>query len=73
MPSGQYRYWGWMKGMSEQSNEHPIDPVIVEFVTTVTNRFGVSGLEDMIALASKELETAKAALAQLAELDASSD
>jgi len=59
--------------MTEHSSGHAIDPVIVDYVTSVANRFGVGGLEDMIALASEELETARAALAALAEPDTSSD
>jgi hypothetical protein len=59
-----------MDPMTVHLNGHPVDPVIVEYVTTITNRFGVGGLEDMIALAQQELATAKAALAQLAEPDA---
>ena len=56
-----------MEHMSDQNNGHPIDPVIVEYVTAVTNRFGAGGLEDMISLAMRELEIARAALQQLAE------
>jgi hypothetical protein len=59
--------------MTVHNNGHPVDPVIVEFVTSVANRFGVGGLEDMIALASTELETARAALAALAEPDPDSE
>lgn len=44
-----------------------IDPVIAEMVEQVTNRFGVDGLEQMIALAQQNKVTAEAALAQLAE------
>ena len=33
----------------------------------IENRFGAGGLEDMIALATKELEVAQAALEQLRE------
>ena len=52
---------------------HPIDPVIVEYVTNVTNRFGAGGLDEMISLASRELEIARAALQQLGEPDPPSD
>ncbi len=48
------------------NNGQPVDPVIVEYVTTIANRFGAGGLEDMIALAGEKLDTARVALAQLA-------
>lgn len=47
--------------------EHEIDPVIVEYVHSVANRFGAHGLEDLIRLATSELEEARAALEQLRE------
>jgi hypothetical protein len=45
--------------------EQQYDPVIVEYVEAVAARFGAAGLEDLIELASAELETARAALAEL--------
>lgn len=47
--------------------EHDIDPVIVDYVHSVANRFGAAGLEDLIELASSELEEARAALEKLHE------
>lgn len=47
-------------------NEPPEpDPVIVEAVTTVRDRFGAWGLRDLITLAQRELQTAEAALEEL--------
>jgi hypothetical protein len=46
--------------------EHTIDPAIVDAVQTVANRFGASGLEDLIAEAQRELGEARAALKELA-------
>lgn len=51
--------------------EHTIDPAIVEAVQGVTNRFGVTGLEELITAASEELERARAAYAELRALDKS--
>lgn len=42
------------------------DPVVVEAVTMVRDRFGASGLRDAIVLAERELAVAEAALAELA-------
>jgi hypothetical protein len=47
--------------------EHEIDPAIIEAVHAVANRFGVSGLEDLISEAQRELADVRAAYAQLAE------
>jgi hypothetical protein len=44
-----------------------IDPAIHEAVQEVTNRFGSSGLEDLISLAQQELATARAALEELGD------
>ncbi|MFL6151096.1 MAG: hypothetical protein ACJ72B_01840 [Ornithinibacter sp.] len=52
--------------MSDISEEHTVDPVIVEAVQGISNRFGVQGLEDLIALATEELGRARAALEALA-------
>jgi len=46
------------------TEEQP-DPVIVEAVTHISNRFGAQGLCDLIALAREELAKAEAALRQL--------
>jgi hypothetical protein len=45
--------------------EHTIDPAITEAVQGVANRFGVSGLEEMIEVATEELAVARAAYAEL--------
>ena len=46
--------------------EQTIDPAIVDAVQSVANRFGISGLEDLIAEAQRELREARAAYAELA-------
>ena len=56
-----------MRAMTEQPSSRPsIDPAIVEAVRTVANRFGIAGLEDLIAEAQRELREAQAAYAELA-------
>lgn len=50
------------EGMSDQT----IEPDIAEAVHHVANRYGVRGLEDMIALAQAELVEARKALEELA-------
>ena len=47
-------------------DDQTIEPDIAEAVHHVANRFGVRGLEDMIALAQAELVEARAALEELA-------
>lgn len=49
--------------------EHIIDPAVIEAVQAVANRFGAPGLEDLIAEATRELADARAALAELAEIE----
>jgi hypothetical protein len=49
--------------------DREIDPIIVEYVEHTANRFGVRGLEDMIALAEEQLVAARAALLELGDLD----
>ena len=46
---------------------HELDPLIAEAVDGVTNRFGVEGLEQMIAYAEESLVEARVALEQLAD------
>ena len=48
------------------SDEQTIEPDIAEAVHHVANRYGVRGLEDMIALAQRELVDARKALEELA-------
>jgi len=58
--------------MSSQHTTTPsddVDPVIVEVVGTISNRFGAQGLCDLIALAREELSRAEAALKELADLE----
>ncbi len=43
-----------------------VDPVVVDAVMMVRDRFGASGLRDAIALAQRELAVAEAAAAHLA-------
>jgi hypothetical protein len=52
-----------MEGMND---DQTIEPEIADAVHHVTNRYGVRGLEDMIALAQRELVEARKALAELA-------
>ena len=53
--------------MTEQpSTPQSIDPAIIEAVQSVANRFGIAGLEDLIAEAQRELGEAQAAYARLA-------
>lgn len=56
--------------LNDAMAEHQIDPVILDAVEHVANRFGVSGLRDLISEAQRELADAEAALTQLADLDA---
>lgn len=49
------------------SDQHVPDPHVVDVVEGVRDRFGAGGLRDLIALASRELEVAERALAELAE------
>lgn len=51
------------------SNRHEPDPVVVEAVTTVRDRFGTGGLRDLIGLAQRELDMAEAALSELSSDD----
>lgn len=51
-------------------SDRDIEPEIVEAVLSVGNRYGASGLEDLIALAQEQLEVARAALAALEEIAA---
>ncbi len=46
-----------------------IDPVIVDAVHNISNRFGAPGLADLIALAREELTKAEAALEELSALE----
>ena len=48
---------------------HEVDPVIVDVVGQVSNRFGTQGLADLIALAREELGRAEASLQELAAPD----
>jgi hypothetical protein len=46
--------------------DREIEPDIADAVQHVANRFGVAGLESLIALAEEELEVARRAYAELA-------
>lgn len=53
--------------MSERTTPSAsIDPVISDAVENISNRFGVQGLCDLIALAREELSRAESALRELA-------
>ncbi|MDQ6642019.1 MAG: hypothetical protein M3Y66_05935 [Actinomycetota bacterium] len=52
--------------MTEQTKDE-LDPVILDAVQHVANRFGVAGLEDLIAVANRELTDARRALQELAD------
>jgi len=47
--------------------EQEIDPIIVENVEHVRDRFGVLGLRQLIELAQTELAASEAALSQLSD------
>ena len=51
------------------SSEKQVDPVIADAVGNISNRFGVQGLADLIALAREELARAESALQELEDLD----
>ncbi len=51
------------------SSEQQVDPVIADAVENISNRFGVQGLADLIALARDELARAEDALKELEGLD----
>jgi hypothetical protein len=54
--------------MSESSTELTnVDPLIIEAVENISNRFGIQGLCDLIALAREEIARSEAALRELAE------
>ena len=57
-----------MVTMSSEQQEQ-VDPVIADAVENVSNRFGVQGLADLIALAREELARAEEALKDLSGLD----
>jgi hypothetical protein len=44
-----------------------VDPLITEAVENVSNRFGIQGLCDLVALAREEIARSEAALKELAE------
>lgn len=47
-------------------SEHPIEPDIHDAVQSVSNRYGVAGIEQLIVLAQQELVEARAVLEELA-------
>ena len=51
------------------STEPQVDPVIVDAVRDISNRFGVQGLADLISFAHEELAKAEEALRKLSELE----
>jgi hypothetical protein len=57
-----------MDRMSSEERQE-IDPVIADAVENISNRFGVQGLCDLIAVARDELARAEAALKELSGLD----
>jgi len=54
--------------MSSEQQQEQVDPVIADAVKNVSNRFGVQGLADLIALAREELARAEEALKDLSDL-----
>lgn len=52
---------------------HEPDPVVVDAVTTVRDRFGAGGLRDLIGLAQRELDVAEAALRELSPEEPAGD
>jgi len=57
-----------MVTMSSEQQQEKVDPVIADAVENVSNRFGVQGLADLIALAREELARAEEALKDLSDL-----
>ncbi len=55
--------------MSSEQQQEQVNPVIADAVENVSNRFGVQGLADLIALAREELARAEEALKDLSGLD----
>ncbi|HET6628123.1 MAG TPA: hypothetical protein VFG63_17170 [Nocardioidaceae bacterium] len=55
------------------TESHQPDPVIVDAVEHVSNRFGAQGLADLITLAREELAEAEAALRELSDLESGRD
>lgn len=59
--------------MSEQPKStdprHGVDPLIVDAVDHIRNRFGASGLRQLIAVATDELAATDAALKELHEAE----
>jgi hypothetical protein len=54
--------------MSEPSPDlSHVDPLITEAVENISNRFGIQGLCDLIALAHEEVARSEAALRELSE------
>lgn len=49
-------------------SQEQTDPLIIDVVQQVSNRFGAPGLADLIALAREELGRAEEALRDLEEL-----
>ena len=58
-----------MVTMSSEQQQEQVDPVIADAVENVSNRFGVQGLADLIALAREELARAEEAFKDLSGLD----
>ena len=58
-----------MVTMSSEQQQEQVDPVIADALENVSNRFGVQGLADLIALAREELARAEEALKDLSGLD----
>ena len=50
----------------DRMTDRDYEPEIVDAVQHVANRYGVAGLEDLIALAQEELPIARQALEELA-------
>lgn len=56
--------------MTESSiDPQSVDPVIDEAVHNVSNRFGIQGLSDLIALAREEIARTEAALKELSDIE----
>jgi hypothetical protein len=52
--------------MSETSPDLTnVDPLIIEAVESISNRFGIQGLCDLVALAREEIARSEAALKEL--------
>lgn len=56
--------------MSSGSEAHSVDPLVVDAVTSVRDRFGADGLQALVQLATEKLAEAERAAQELREYSA---